>query len=636
MLNAQTLFTYGKYKVDKDEFLKAFYKNNTGDKSEAAMRDYLNLFIAFKLKVRAAKDIRLDTTDNQKNDLLNFRRQIEEEYIADDSVVRALAKEAFTRSQSDIRISHIFIPFDENYIQNKTTLAVNTSTPDTSRAFLISQQAYAALKNGEDFGKVAEKYSADPSVKINKGDVGFINVFTLAYPLESIAYQLPVGAFSTPYKSSVGYHIIKKNIQRPAYGKMRAAQILLAYSAKPTDDEKQQQKKLADSLYQVLQKGSDFETIARTFSSERNANVTGGLMPDFGPGRYDEDFERKVFSLAKDGDISVPFETAYGMHIVKRMKQLPVVSDTNQAASLFKTDVLQDERIVIAKEQFAENVVVKTGYKKVFQQDSLLWKATDSFILHNNFTPSKKLTAQTVLFSFDKEEKKTKDWLEYINTIKNNYRPGIPIPYAAIMKKYVSVSAGEYYNKHLDVYNTRFRNQLDEFAEGNLLFDVMEKQVWNKSAQDKKALEQYYNANKSKYIWGPSADAIFFTVADKATADDIRSNIQSYITKWRALSESSAGKIIADSGRFELTQIPGNPSDIAPGKLTDGITDTTDGSTNFVYVIRTYKEPAQKNFEEAKGMVINDYQSVLEQKWVASLKSKYPVKVNEAVFKSLR
>ncbi len=626
MLHAQTLFTYGKYKVDKEEFLKAFYKNNTGDKSEAAMREYLNLFIAFKLKVKAAKDMRLDTTDNQKNDLLNFRRQIEEEYVTDDSVIQALSKEAFSRSQFDVRVSHIFIPFDENYIQNKSTFAVNTAMPDTTRASVLAKQAYTALKSGEDFGKVAEKYSADPSVKINKGDIGFVNVFMLSYPLEGIAYQLPVNAFSLPYKSSIGYHIIKKTDQRPAYGKMRAAQILLAYSAKPTDDEKQQQKKLADSLYQLLQKGDDFETLARKFSSERNANVTGGLMPDF---------ERKVFALTKDGEITAPFETAYGMHIVKRIKRMPVVSDTAQTVSLFKNDVLQDERMVIAKEQFAENVVAKTGYKKIFLQDSLLWKATDSFILHNNFTPSKKLTAQTVLFSFDKADKKTKDWLEYVNTIKNNYRPGTPMPYAGIMKKYVSVSAGDYYNKHLELYNARFRNQLEEFADGNLLFDVMEKQVWNKSADDKTALEKYYIANKSKYIWGPSVDAVFFTVTDKSTADSIRKDIQASVANWRALSENSAGKIIADSGRFELTQIPGNPSGITPGKLTESITDTADGSTSFVYIIHTYKEPAQKNFEEAKGMVINDYQAVLEQKWVAELKKKYPVKINEAVFKSL-
>ncbi|MFT3703182.1 MAG: peptidylprolyl isomerase [Agriterribacter sp.] len=636
IVNAQTLFSYGKYKVDKDEFLKAFYKNNTGDKSETALKDYLNLYIAFKLKVQAAKDMHLDTMPNQKNDLLNFRRQVEEEYVADDSVVKALAKEAFNRSLKDVRISHIFIPFDENFVHNKNSSFGNAAEPqDTGRAFQQAMQAYNALKKGEDFGAVAEKFSADPSVKSNKGDIGYINVFTLSYPLEALAYQLAPGSFSAPYKSSIGYHIIKNTGVRNAFGKMRAAQILLAFTAQPTAAEKQQQKLLADSLYQLLQKGSDFETIARKFSSERNAHVTGGLMPDFGPGRYDPVFENAVLGLQHDGDITTPFETLYGIHIVKRIQHLPVNADTAQAVTLFKTDVLQDNRMNIAREEFAAHIVQQTGYKKIFQEDALLWSATDSFIAHNSFTPTKKLTAQSVLFSFDKEQKKMIDWLEYIKTIKNNYRAGTVIPYAEIMKKYVSTSAAEYYNQHLELYNTRFRNQLAEFADGNLLFDIMEKQVWNKAAEDKKALQQYYAGNTSKYIWGPSANAIFFTTTDKATAQEIRADIQTYISKWRTLAESSAGKIVADSARFELTQIPGNPENIKPGKLTESITDTTDGSTNFVYIINTYKEPAQKNFEEAKGMVINDYQGVLEQQWVANLKKKYPVKINESVFKSL-
>ena len=80
-LSAQTLFTYGKHKVDKEEFLRAFNKNNTAGKSEQSIRDYLDLFIAFKLKVQAAKDRKMDTLPAQKNDLLNFRRQIEADYI---------------------------------------------------------------------------------------------------------------------------------------------------------------------------------------------------------------------------------------------------------------------------------------------------------------------------------------------------------------------------------------------------------------------------------------------------------------------------------------------------------------------------------------------------------------------------
>ena len=63
--------------------------------------------------------------------------------------------------------------------------------------------------------------------------------------------------------------------------------------------------------------------------------------------------------------------------------------------------------------------------------------------------------------------------------------------------------------------------------------------------------------------------------------------------------------------------------------------DTTEGTANFVYIIDKYPGPAQKTFDEAKGMVINDYQALLEDKWIAALKRKYTVKVKEPVFKHL-
>lgn len=628
---AQTLFTYGKHKVDKEEFLRAFYKNNTGDKSEKAMRDYLDLFIAFKLKVQSARDMGLDTMADQKADLLNFKRQMEEEYSTDDSVVTALCNEAFHRSKTDVRIAHIFIPFDPGYINNMTPGAEKY---DTAAAFGTAMQAYAALKKGEDFGAVALRYSQDSSVKNNKGDLGYINAFTLSYPLESLAYHLADGAYAPPYRSSIGYHIIKRTASRPAFGKMRAAQILLAYAANESPEEKQHQQQLADSLYHVLKNGGDFEALAKQFSAERNAYITGGLMPDFGVGKYDPVFENAVLALQHDGDITAPFETSYGMHIVKRIKHIPVNTDSSRDVAMYKADVLQDARVGLAREKFSEHLVQQVGYKKIFQQDDLLWKATDTVLATANL-PGGNITGETVLFSVGNEQKKMSDWLNYVKGIRSNYRPNTPLPYADIRKKFVELSANEYYNKHLEVYNIRFRNQLNEFAEGNLLFDVMEKEVWNKAAGDEAALHEHYDAHKTSYTWGPSVSAIFFTTSDKETTKAVRYNIQAYVARWRLLSENTNGKIIADSARFDISQIPGNPADIRAGTLTAPVMDTAEGSTNFVYIIDTYPGPSQKSFDEAKGMVINDYQALLEAGWIARLKKQYPVKVKEKVFKQL-
>lgn len=627
VLHAQTLFTYKKQKVDKAEFLRAFYKNNAGDKSEQALREYLNLFIAFKLKVQAAKDMKLDTLADQKNDIRNFRAQLEEEYLNDDKVIQQLSREAFERSRKDIRVSHIFIPFDRPNVP----VYRNGMVADTAKAYAEIQQAYAALKSANDFAAVALQYSKDPAVHINKGDLGYITVFTLPYALETIAYSLSGNAYSAPYKSSLGYHIIKKTAERPAFGKIRAEQILLPYTSQPSDTEKEQHLRLADSLYKVIMGGADFSALARQYSGERNAAVTGGLMPDFGVGRYDAVFENIVLSLQKDGDVTQPFETSFGVHIVKRLKHLPVITDTLQETTLFRDQVMQDARITTARDQFQEDVLRLTGYKKIYQDDDLLWQATDSFLNNNRIIPIRNIAEKTVLFIIGNEHKSMTDWAAYVQESRRT----ASLPYGEIMKQFIASSAEKYYKDHLEDYDARFRNQLAEFSEGNLLFDIMERKVWNKAAEDKTALGKYYSDHKDQYMWGESAVVIFFTVADMATAEEIRKDIQPYVQKWKMLAENSSGKIIADSARFDVSQIPGNTADLHPGKLTDIVVDSSDGSANFVYIINTYKGPAQKTFEEARGLVINDYQAVLEEKWLAALKKKYPVKVNEKVLKAL-
>ena len=71
------------------------------------------------------------------------------------------------------------------------------------------------------------------------------------------------------------------------------------------------------------------------------------------------------------------------------------------------------------------------------------------------------------------------------------------------------------------------------------------------------------------------------------------------------------------------------------GLVTTPIVNATDNTTSFAYIIKTYPQPSPRAFIEAKGLVINDYQNVLEQQWIQKLRAKYPVKVNTEVFKSI-
>ena len=105
---------------------------------------------------------------------------------------------------------------------------------------------------------MAIAFSADPSVKTNKGDLGFLTVFSLPYDLETLAYKTPVGKFSAPYRSKNGFHIFKKTAERKSIGKLKVAQVLLKIPADADGATRADFKRRADSIYEAAMKGADF------------------------------------------------------------------------------------------------------------------------------------------------------------------------------------------------------------------------------------------------------------------------------------------------------------------------------------------------------------------------------------------
>src|SRR5438105_6941175 len=127
------------------------------------------------------------------------------------------------------------------------------------------------------------------------------------------------------------------------------------------------------------------------------------------------------------------------------------------------------------------------------------------------------------------------------------------------LNQYKETVAKEYYRDHLEEYNPEFAAQVNEFKEGNLLFEMMQRTIWDKAAADSLGLKKYYESNKSRYWWAPSAEAVIFTCTDSATAYQIKSKIEKNTKDWRNIVRPFENKVQVDSGRFELAQIPGLP-----------------------------------------------------------------------------
>ena len=596
---SQTLFTYGNNAVSKDEFLRAYNKNKTAVTDKAmALREYLDLYIKFKLKVKAAKDIRIDTLSSLANDLQNFRTQIEESYLNDESRVNALTQEAFNRSQKDIHVEYLFFP----------------------------------LKDYTDSAAVEQIHKL---LKANWNDFGFITVFNLPYGMENIVYSLNPGDESKPYRAKNGYYIFKNVEERKAVGKMKAAQILIAVPEGAKEEDKNNALKIADSVYHALLAGADFSEAAKNMSNDKMTYMSGGLMPEFGVGKYDPLFENKVFALQKDGDITPPFQTLFGYHIVKRLSGTEIPQDKNNDSYLYtlKQQVLQDNRITSSKEKFVNDILKKLNYKKnIAIKENDLWKLTDSFLVTNKV--SGHYSGQTPLFSLNNSNIKVGDWLTFIKDYKTSGLYKVESD-KELMNKYISQTALENYRKRLADFSTDFKYQLQEFKDGNMLFEVMERNVWNKASNDTAGLKDYYNQHKTKYTWTESADAILISCSNEKTANDVAGQIKKG-ESWKQVAEENISQVQTDSGRYELTQIPAKANiKFAEGMVTEPLVNENDGTATFVKILRIYPANQQRSFEEARGLVINDYQNFLEEKWIEQLKKKYPVKVNEKVFQSL-
>jgi peptidyl-prolyl cis-trans isomerase SurA len=622
----QTLVRYGNQTISRSEFLKAYSKNNVKVRpTEKAYRDYLDLYIRYRLKVQAALDMKLDTLPGQITELQNFKTQIVDQYTNDESSLNKMVREAFVRSQSDLRISYIFVAAPKN-----------AAPSDTLKAWKKIQEAALALKNNKDFGETALQYSEDPFVKNNRGDIGYITVFDLPYAMETVAYNTPSGKYSSVFRTSGGYIILKKTAERPAEGRIRVAQILVAFPFQATEETKSDTRRRADSIYAALLAGADFGELARKFSGDNLSYQVGGLLPEFGIGKYEAAFELAAFGLKKDGDLCAPVATSFGYHIVKRISRKPVPKLADQKTlDELKERVKSDPRVAVSKKQMMETILKRTAFREDIPAGKSLWDYTDSMLFNKKPPVYAGFQNQSVLFEFSKKKYLVIDWITYRKSLRSS--PGLTNgkTNADLLDSYREATAFEYYKNHLEEYNPAFAEQVNEFRDGNLLFEIMQRKVWNLASSDSTGLKKYFESHPKSYWWQPGAEAIIFSAPNASAAKKLQEDLDSNIHSWRKSVDRFAGQVQADSGRFEWKQIPSTGgAPVEAGKFTVPKINA-DKSLQFAYIIRDYPSPSPRTFEEARGLVINDYQNELENQWIESLKKKYPVVISEAVFRTL-
>ena len=367
-----------------------------------------------------------------------------------------------------------------------------------------------------------------------------------------------------------------------------------------------------------------------------HSSVANGQMQEFGVGDYEPSFENAVFSL-QTNNISKPFLTTHGYHIVKLTgKTQPIKKTDARAMEILRGKVEQSDRMVATKMVLAQKILKEAGFKKALFNEADLWMYSDSLLNYQKMSRPVSINASSTLFQFGGKNINAADWIGYSQTFR--YKPdgsGIK-PYPVLWEEFVQTTALNYYQENLEKYSEEFREQISEFKEGNLFFEIMQREVWGPAQSDSAALADYFEKNREKYTWKESADAVIFYSNDMAVAKTFLSELRSSPNQWQDLASKYEEIISADSSRFELDQIPnGTKKALTAGTITEPVVNKADNTVSFAWLIRSHNRPEPRSFDDARGLVITDYQAALEKEWVEQLKRKYPVRINDKALHTL-
>ena len=317
---------------------------------------------------------------------------------------------------------------------------------------------------------------------------------------------------------------------------------------------------------------------------------------------------------------------------------MPVLKDESDVVgrAQLQEKVEQDNRLAAAKEELINKWMVETKFTPATYNAKDLIAYTDSSLKKGEaLTAYKSITKSTVLFSFAKQKITVADWFQYNKNIRE-MEPYEQHDYGVALKQFKKASCDKYYRTHIEDYYKPIGAQLKEFNEANLLFSVMDKHVWSKASEDSTGLENYYKQHKDQYKWQPGVSALVVSSTSKEALDSIAVALKQNAADWHAIIEPYSEMVTADSSRFEEGQLPVKQNvPMQKGFISTPEQNESGDAYTLVYVFNVFSQPGQRSFDDARGMVINDYQQVLEQKWLAELKKKYPVKINDAVVKTL-
>jgi peptidyl-prolyl cis-trans isomerase SurA len=496
----KTLAELGDEKITLGEFEKQYLKtinniDSARNKPIEDKRQFLNLYINFRLKVKDARERGLLNNAELQKDIEEYKKSLAPNFLIDKEVVEKQIQTLYERKKYEVRASHILINLSEK------------PTPEDSiAAYQRADSIIQKLKNGEDFGTLAEQYSMDRSAKTNRGDLYYFTGGATIQKFEDAVYDLSVDEFTkTPVRTIYGLHIIKLTDKKPRSESIRASHILI-------QDKRDSLGRITDSLvtyqralevYNKAKNKEDWNSLVQLYSEDPGTKNTAGDLGYFDRRRMAQPFDSAVFLLSV-GEISEPIRTQYGWHIIYKTDEKKYQSFDKQEETL-KNDYKRSPQYKEDYKKYVDELKEKYHFKlddngyNYFRAKFDSAKTIADYNIDSLFQQTER---DKPLASFDGGIINIQDILNHLNVNRDFQRSQltaqtiISIINSAAENPILIAAAGQ--NKIFD--DDEFQKLVREYENGLLVFRVDQDELWSKVKLTEQEIIAYYDQNKAKFM----------------------------------------------------------------------------------------------------------------------------------------
>ena len=482
--------------ISLPEYERMYKKSNTASPGDSSVsqeerEQFLGLLVKYRLKLKDAYRSGLDGEADVVREIEHYKGSLAQSFLTDREVMAPGVRRLYDRKKEEIRCSHILLE-----------LPVTATAEESTKAYALAYDLIGQLKQGADFGELALKYSKDPSVSANRGDLYYASGGDFVEPFETTVYSLKTGEIaSQPVRTRFGLHVIKVIDRKPSPGQIRASHIMIRFpTMSPTPEDTMATLEKIRTIQDSLAMGVEFAALAQHNSDDGGSAVSGGDLGFFGRRRWIRPFDDTVMTM-QPGQLSGIVRTSYGYHLIKCTDQKPPQPFQEVKQQLEQT--YQQRRFQEDYSAYLSNLKSELRYQLLDSVVARFTAALDSGKTARDSGwdagVSPRLRSTTILTILGRPV--TVD--SFITVLL--LRPDLtnqPLRASHVSTIIEKVSEQLLYGakaEPLAQENPEFRSILREYKEGILLYQIEQERIWSKITPTDSLLHLYFAAHHDKF-----------------------------------------------------------------------------------------------------------------------------------------